>query len=955
MRSFLLLIVLSTINLYGQSIAYKHFSVVDGLPGTVVYSVCEDKSKKIWVGTSAGLYYLSGSNFRRYDLPEKIKNSVISSIDLANDGSLYFLSKNNGLYKLKNNRVEICIPDTFDFKLGAYIEIHGDKCLLYRESGLPLVYNINLKRFFFNLSDIDLDNSRNKNNLLDSNAIITFSEDTLNFIANDLSFKTNYRFPFQISNIEVEQNNLIHIATKNSVYRFSDYKIIDSISFDRKEGFIPNSLFCDSKGRYWISSDTYDRSMVLLPDGSNIDLNTLLGTKTLMIAGIIEDSKGNVWLSTLNDGLYLIHNILFKTLTFENNKLPLVLNLRKSKENGVFVCTALGLYEYKSEKIEKRIISAYGSLPFVYDIARINEKQYVTVRDEFRLPNDKLEDNTDDKEIINIDGSTMSNPVNNTFYVGANMPSMIKMTSDLSQIKTEGEAIKLPNNYDRYITSMYLDTNSNLWLGTLNGIYEYKSRKFFKHDGVQLNASVNRIIEKNKVLYFCMTSGLNIYKNGNWKSISKIGQISLSSARALAFDSEKNIWVAAREALFCFKRNDTLIYNSSDGILPSQISSLYFDSLENKLLLGSYQGLSILNLNNKAITEHIADVISLEEITIENKKRLESHDSVIDLKLTPYEYNISFRLSSKNILHNNEYKYFYKIDEEVWQNMETNILELKKFERGHHTILFKASYDGIHYSKPITLNISAKPHFWQTIVFKVVSGLFALLLMVLILFIIYKKIKIKNKQKIELVNQMNDLKYGSLMSSINPHFVFNAMNSIQSYINSDELISANDYLVKFSRLMRLILDKANDKYISIQEEAQRMEYYLSIEKMRFGDKLNYKIQVDNSVANKGAMIPNMVIQPFIENAIIHGLEKSFEQGIIEVRFKKENEKIIIEIDDNGIGINQSKPTKDSKHKSMAMNNIKQRFITSDLGQIEIMDKSIFNQKGTLIRIVCNPP
>jgi hypothetical protein len=951
----LIIVYLFVYILNSQSISFKHFSLDGGAGNPLVFNTCEDKYNRIWAATSDGLYYFNGLNFKKYELPDKIRNSVIHSADVASDGSLYFFIKQKGLYKLSDEKVELLLPDTFDFELGASIEIHKDKCLLYGVGGDPTVFNLKSKKTLFDLPKANPDNYNKKRNIGDTEAIISYRDNTINFIANDLSFKTKFSFPFQIMAVDVKRNNILHVATKNKIYKFANYSIIDSVTINEKEKFIPNILFFDSKGRYWISYNGRSKNRILLPNNNAIDINDTLGLKNLLILDFMEDSKGNIWVSTLSDGIFLFHNNnFFKELKYEGIKLPMVSNLKKSSNSNIFICTPLGLYEYSSDKIVKRKTKLIENQSFVNDIVQLNNEKYIAVCYGAKLPSGELGNVLDNDSIISVLGLTISNVVNNSFYIGAHKPAMIKVTKNISSIRTDDEVINLPNNHSRYITSMFLENSGKLWLGTIDGIFEFENGKFSKLSGEKFNSQVGIILERNKTLYFGMASGLSIYKDKAWYSISKVGQTSISNVKSIAFDRENNIWLASKEGLFCFKKNDTLFFNSADGLPPSRISSLYFDSLGNKLLVGSSMGLSALLLSNKLVLEHLADLINIDAIIIENKERLNLYDSFRNIVLNPNELNFSIRLSAKNLLHNKDYKYFYKLDGDEWQSMDANILELKKIERGEHNVMFKGTYDLIHYSNSITLRINAKPYFWQTKLFWAACILFVLFITVLIIVLIFRKAKLKNKQKLELLHQMNELKYASLMSSINPHFIFNAMNSIQSYINNNKLIMANDYLVRFSRLIRLILDKAADKSISIADEVVRLEYYLSLEKTRIGDKLNYKIVMDSSIQVNEILIPNMVIQPFVENAIIHGINKSYEKGIISVKFSLENEHVIVEIEDNGVGINHSIPRNDPQHKSMAISNIKQRFTTSDLGKIELIDKSDYNEKGTLVRITTKP-
>lgn len=164
-----------------------------------------------------------------------------------------------------------------------------------------------------------------------------------------------------------------------------------------------------------------------------------------------------------------------------------------------------------------------------------------------------------------------------------------------------------------------------------------------------------------------------------------------------------------------------------------------------------------------------------------------------------------------------------------------------------------------------------------------------------------------------------------LRSQMNPHFVFNAMSVIQSYIYDNDTVNSSRFLVNFSRLMRLILENSAKEHIPIETEVEILQKYLEMQKLRFEDRFDFNIHVDQELYDEGASLPPMITQPFIENAIEHGQLHTVEGGFIKVYFSKEKKMLHIVIEDNGIGRKKSKSMKKSSaHRSMAMDITKQR-------------------------------
>jgi PAS domain S-box-containing protein len=157
----------------------------------------------------------------------------------------------------------------------------------------------------------------------------------------------------------------------------------------------------------------------------------------------------------------------------------------------------------------------------------------------------------------------------------------------------------------------------------------------------------------------------------------------------------------------------------------------------------------------------------------------------------------------------------------------------------------------------------------------------------------YKEADAANKSKAEL-------ELRALQMQMNPHFVFNALNSIQSYIMSNDTLTANSYLSKFAHLIRLFLDSSRSKFISLEEEIKLLKLYVELEKLRFDNKFDFEIMLDSNVS-KYFEIPTMILQPFIENAINHGLRYKKEKGLLSIKFYKEPNYLICRIEDNGVG------------------------------------------------------
>lgn len=183
----------------------------------------------------------------------------------------------------------------------------------------------------------------------------------------------------------------------------------------------------------------------------------------------------------------------------------------------------------------------------------------------------------------------------------------------------------------------------------------------------------------------------------------------------------------------------------------------------------------------------------------------------------------------------------------------------------------------------------------------------------------------KNARASKIANQLLALK--SLRSQMNPHFIFNELNSVNHFIATQDERAANQFLSEFSQLMRLVLENSQQDFISLQKEQEILSLYLKLEHYRFRDKFDYEIDLDQSINTESLEVPPMLIQPYLENAVWHGLRYKESKGKLVLRISKQNGNLLAEIIDNGIGRKRSaelKTQNQKKHSSMGLKNIGER-------------------------------
>jgi Concanavalin A-like lectin/glucanases superfamily/Histidine kinase len=237
------------------------------------------------------------------------------------------------------------------------------------------------------------------------------------------------------------------------------------------------------------------------------------------------------------------------------------------------------------------------------------------------------------------------------------------------------------------------------------------------------------------------------------------------------------------------------------------------------------------------------------------------------------------------------------------------------------------------------------PNIWHIVVkwiLIILGSLAGLFLIVVILSRKHKRELENIKEKNILKNQQYEMEIKVIKAQMNPHFIFNSMNSIQGFILKNDTESANTYLVKFSQLLRKTLESNIDEYISLENEISILEKYLEIECLRFEHAFVFEIQLDERLAGTQYRIPQMLIQPFVENAVWHGLYPIKEGGKITIKFEYSHTTLLVcTVEDNGLGWAKAQASKKSKdRKSLGIQFIRQR--------LELISKIWNNQYGVTI-------
>lgn len=256
------------------------------------------------------------------------------------------------------------------------------------------------------------------------------------------------------------------------------------------------------------------------------------------------------------------------------------------------------------------------------------------------------------------------------------------------------------------------------------------------------------------------------------------------------------------------------------------------------------------------------------------------------------------------------------------------------------------------WTRPTKIHLNIEQPLWMRWWFISLTAAFAAFFLFFLMRRYYHVKQIKEKEKLVTKTRLISLEQQALQAMMNPHFIFNVMNSIQYFINTRDNAMANQVLTGFARLIRKNLDICNKSYISIEEEITYLGLYLSLEKLRFGEKMSYSITTNTDVDLAHTYIPSMLLQPYVENAIWHGIMPMNDPGVILVEIISAEHNLILTIRDNGVGISESLKSKSSVHISRGMQLTQQRISLMNKVNESSMSISVSQQPtgGTIVTV-----
>lgn len=906
---------------------FKTYTEKDGLINNYIFRIREDAQHNLWIGTNNGISKFNGVSFTSFS-PEN-RSSQMMVQDIAFDASgRKWLATNQGVMLLDGTsftRISDLVGDEQAMVNAIHIDASGR---IWYGTGKGL-YSITERNGRYKLTD------HGQKSRYMRNAITAIREDRDGKLwlgtYGDGMYCYDQRQFYRIDHgqelyrqtvldIYFDNRDNVWIGTLNKgVARY--HTVSKTFSWlTENEGLSNNhvrSIIQDKSGSYWFGTSGGGVCNYFGKQFTNYDKSSGLGGN--FIYSIFRDSRKQLWIGTSQKGLSVMTASGFSNFNASNGFADVkVKAIGEDNAGNIYLGTdGQGVYRYDGE-----------SFALVPGLAQ----KYIRA-----IAKDR-------------DGN---------LWIATAGHGLIKLVLDEGDPHTRAFYVSDGLLANR-LTCLHIDQRGRIWYGTeSNGVgvvvNDVPQRRYIRTKEGLRSSSIRSLTEDQSGMLWIGTAGsgiasVPIYKS-NSLTVSNYDHrdgLTSSNIYLLTVDSKNNIIAGSETGLdYIYLDPQRRIsqlkhYSKGDGFTGIETcQNAVYNDKDGTIWFGTINGLSRYNPANSVRNEsepvtNITDVkLFYESIAETPYKRFAGDWNQVSYLVLPYDQNhLSFDFFAINFSNPDAVKYRWKLvgfDKQWSPESGDHSILYSNINPGKYVFMVKAcNEDGVWNKNPVRVAFEIKAPFWMQWWFIALE----ILAIALIILVIFKwqanRIRAKaseTQKQLRMAKEIVELEQKTLRLQMNPHFIFNALNSIQSHIGTGNEKEARYYLAKFSRLMRQILDNSRNTVITLEEEVETLENYLLIEKFCNGDRFDYEIHVDETLETDYIQLPPMLLQPFVENAIKHGLKhlnpaQAQKRGRITVAFREQGNLLECSVTDNGIGRQRSgelnRMSKETYHQSTAL-------------------------------------
>ncbi|MBL4625334.1 MAG: histidine kinase [Flavobacteriales bacterium] len=965
-RVFVVGLVLHHLVSFAQSGSFTNYSVEDGLAQSQVFAIEEGHNGYLWLGTrGGGLCRFDGIEFTTYTKQLGLSSNYILSLHHSSCNTLW-VGTSSGLSRIKGAQVTSVSSLDSNFNtmiIGAITEDKQGIVWLGTNHGLYFTtesgfgkHDLKPEEYGNAISCIQF----HKGSMLvagDNGLISINSKQNLRLTTKD-GLTSN-----QIRSIAICSTGNVWLGTYGfGVSIVSEDKVIMVKGMEELDRSIIHNIMPDTTGDMWIS--TVDKGLVKwnVADSSLQFFTEKEGLSNNHVRTTMYDTWGNLWIGTSGGGLNKYAGQQFEKYNGSIHNLSgnYIYSIEEGKNNKLWIGTSGKGVDVllNNNAINFSSDSGFTSVKVKSILCACDSSIWLGTEGNglYRFKNDTFISQDNRRGI----GSTWIKAIDEDstggIWVGTAGAGICQITIQDSAVEYTRYSTKDGLKSGR-ISTVLCDNKGKVW-------YSYQSGGIgYIVEGEVVNLRDARLPDnpirsmalgrQNKV--WLGTAGQGVYSVSLQadtivvNSFTTNDGLSSDNIYLMAFDQQSNLWIGTEKGIDRLLTDEegspieVQYYGVDEGFSGVETTrNSIVVTADGAVWIGTINGLFKYTAGSE-IKNSTPPFLRIKEVlvhykTLDDTKYALSRNETGDLdKILLFDYSdnhISFEFQGVVLTYPKQVEYKWKLDglENKWSPPSKNrSITYSNLPPGNYTFMvLSKNEDDVWNINPQVVVFEILTPIWLTNWFKYLSvGLIVLLLSIITrsrLAIVKKKAKAK-QELLQMENDMLVLQQKALRLQMNPHFIFNCLNTIQNMIVKQDGKTARYYLAKFSKLMRKTLDNSRVERITIDDEIETLENYLAIEKFCNEDHFDYKIHVDDSIATDFIEIPSMIIQPFVENAIVHGVGNRSEGGLITVSFKLNDRAIECTISDNGVGRKKASEINRSKgqqHKSAALDITQER-------------------------------
>lgn len=936
---------------FSQTYLSKNYSTVDGLPNNSVYSIFKDSRGILWVGTENGIAAHQNGSFRNYRKEDGLSGNRCWALAEDSLRNLWIGTFGGGLTLYDGKKFQII--DTSNGLINNYVRkffVFENHLFVGTEDGLSVI-DVNSKKVLFSQKRESKKGKFQVMGFFDYRGEVYFGTFNDGFYKVDIASKSIKLVSKRtVAIFSVYQNKEdIYYGTSNVIENKSVLRISKSDLIANKPANLAfgNNIFwdftTDKRGTTYMAGNDINYAsggLCKIENNDCVDLAQSSGVNSFETWCIHYDKNTDkLYVGTIDKGYYevnLNHKIKYKSpKSFGLEKMEVV-DFEKINST-VFIARKKGLViQGKSTRSilpkdffefidKKKVLSSY--LASQFDVKNL-ETFAITALDTF---SDKLwvsttiglfqldnEGNFLHHYLIHAKALTFLSPTKMLIQVPYYHTTLMDFSNPS---KPEHQDFKMSEKNNPSETIKIIKINNLLYFITKSkGVFIYKDNQFtsLAEKGIwtQKNLSIATSNSKGELVIANAEGDIFIVNvHDGFKVIKKIENKFTFGSNITMLECHKDLIIIGTElGLNVYRNGKILLIDEAQGLGNKIIISSKI--IDNTLFVGTQDGYYEVDLEylNGSFSQNPLNVL-ISSIEV-NYTNLISEDYIWNvfvnkkLRLPFDKNNVSIKLLTHGAQFPNKLLYRYRIKElnkQLWSNWtRENTINLPYLPTGTNTIIVEVRdlSSGNTYSKEVLI-IEIKPPFWETYWF-VIS---VTLILLFILIFSYRRridnINRREKAKTAIEKRLVETKLEALQSQMNPHFIFNSLNSIQNFIISNETHEALKYMGDFSKLIRQTLNNSSKSKISLEEEIEYLNTYIELENLRRNIKVNVKMIVDDEIDTYEAEVPPMILQPFVENVFVHAFDSTIKNPELSIHFSIDKDLLICIIKDNGIGMELS--------------------------------------------------